>query len=362
MRSQLIVLLSLSLVTGICQDLAAQVVSPTDRATLEGSSFTHYPLGRHNARVQTLHDDVPGGTVINGHSYRRDAIGVRGQVPGFQCDLQITLSMSGNSADQASSTFASNTGSGAVVVLPRQVISFSGTDRPPMDPAQLFELALPYAVPFVVPAGGGTLCVDVEIFGNQTPGGANQNMSIYLDGHQQYADGRARQPAYRMGAGCPAPGSTSDSYANLDFWRMPAGSTEIDLSLRAGVADSGSGTTRAFLTMGNDLAGAPWPTRTDCAFWSTSELWFVLPGTMTTTGRYDGLLTGLPLLPPGYRLWCQAGSIDLTTTAMAFSDALTFVTPPAGIVPVPVARVASASNQAATTGSVSSSVPVTMFF
>src|SRR5690606_3959418 len=111
MRLQLFVVPLLA----VTSDLLAQTVSPLDRTALEGSSYSHYPLGRHNARMQTLHDDIPGGTLITGHAYRRDAIGVRGLVDGFQADLQVTLSMSPNTAAQASGTFANNTGSNPVV-------------------------------------------------------------------------------------------------------------------------------------------------------------------------------------------------------------------------------------------------------
>ncbi|HEB54160.1 MAG TPA: hypothetical protein ENI87_12980 [bacterium] len=356
-------MIALSFLT-VATSLFAQtpVVSPNDRSALEGSSYTHYPLGRKSARVQTLHDDVPGGTLIHGHAYRRDAIGVRGLVQGLSCDLQVTLSMSPNPAAQASSTFANNIGPNPVVVLPRTILAFPATDRPGLDPAPGFELTIPYATPFLVPQAGGTLCVDVEVFGNQTQNGPDRNVSIYLDAHQQYNDGRAQQPGFRLGAGCPAPGSSADCYANLDLWRLAGGTTEFDVSIRHGVADPGSGTTRAFLTIGNNLAGAPWPLRSDCPFWSTAELWFALPGTMSSTGTYDGTLTGLPLLPPGFRIWCQAGSIDLATVAMSFSDAITLVTPPYGQLPVPAARVANGSNQAAASGSVSRNVPVMEFF
>jgi len=352
----------LTLVVAAPALLAQNVVSPNDRASLEGSSYTHYPLGRKSARVQTLHDDVAGGTVITAHAYRRDAIGVRGAVAGVTCDIQVTLSMSPNAADHASSTFANNVGANAVVVLPRQLVTFPSTDRPTLDPAPTFELLVPYATPFVVPPQGGTLCVDVEVFGNQTAGGPDQNVSLYLDSHQQYADGRAVQPGFRTMQGCPAPGSTADCYANLDLWRLQNASTELDVSIRNGVADPGTNTTRAFFTMGTALDGTPWPLRSDCPFWSSSELWFALPGTMTANGRYDGTLPNLPLLPPGHRLWCQAGSIDLATTAMSFSDAITLVTPPYGQLPIPTARVANGSDVAAATGSVSSSVPVMAFF
>jgi hypothetical protein len=87
---------------------AQAAVSPTDRAALEGSSFTHFPLGRASARVQTLHRDLPGGTVLHGHAYRRDAIAVRGTVDAFQCELEVRVSLSPLTPTTASTTFASN--------------------------------------------------------------------------------------------------------------------------------------------------------------------------------------------------------------------------------------------------------------
>ena len=336
--------------------------SPGDRLALEGSSFTHYPIGRHNARLQTLHDDIPAGAVVSGHAYRRDAIGRRGHVPAFDCELEVTLSVSANPASAASNVFASNHGSSTVVTLPRTTLHFPATSRPSLDPAPMFELMIPYAVPFVMPASGGTLCVDIVIFGNQTPLGNDRNLSIYLDAHEQFADGSAVQPGFRLGTGCAAPGNATDSYANLDFWRMANGTTELDISIRHGVASSSNHPAFAFLTMGNWINSTPWPLRPDCTFWSSSELWFSLPGAMTANGTYDDLLTGLPLLPSGFRLWCQAGSIELTTVASAFGDAITFVTPPHGRLPIPCARIASGSDRAAATGTVSRAVPVMAFF
>ena len=357
--------LFLAIVAQLPGELEAQqpvAWSPLDRAALEGSSYSHYPLGRHNARVQTLHDEMVGGTILTGHAYRRDAIGVRGQVAGFQSDLQVTLSMSPNTAAQASPVFASNTGPNPVVALPRTILAFPATTRPALDPTAAWDMMIPYAVPFLVAATSGTLCVDVEIFGNLTATGTNRNVSIYLDAHQQFQDGRVVQPGFRTGIGCPAPGSTNNCYATLDLWRFANGTTEIDVSIRDGVADTGTGTTAAFLTIGNSMAGTPWPARQDCLFWSSAEIWFALPGTMTSTGTYDGTLTNLPLLPSGHRIWCQAGSIDLSSVDMSLSDAITLITPPSGSLPIPAMRIANGSNQAATSGTVSTSVPVMAFF
>jgi hypothetical protein len=336
-------------------------VSPSDRADLEGSSFTHFPLGRANARMQTLHRDVPGGTLIGGHAYRRDAITVRGQVDAFASELEVALSISPNAPAQASATFANNVGPTPVVVLPRTVLAFPATQRPALDPTPVFELLVPYQFPFLMPATGGTLCVDVTVFGNATPAGTNTNYSVYLDAHESYPDGRAEQPGFRTFVGCPAPGSTTACTASTTYWRLPA-SGRVDVALRDGVRDDGSGHTAAFACFGTELAGAPWPTRPDCPSWSSTEVWYLLPGTPDGNGDLDASLTGLPLLPAGYRLWCQAGSIDLNTAGMAFSDAVTFVTPPPGPVPIPAVRIVNSTNGAAATGAIANAVPVMAFF
>jgi hypothetical protein len=336
-------------------------VSPADRDGLEGSSFTHFPLGRANARMQTLHADVPGGTLLSGHAYRRDAVQVRGLVDGFSSDLQVTLSMSPNLPTAASTTFGNNVGSNPVVALPRTIVAFPSTSRPSLDPAATFELVIPYQVPFLVPPAGGTLCVDVEVFGNQTAAGSNQNVSLYLDAHENYTDGRAEQPGFRTGTGCAAPGQTADCYATLTFWRRAAGS-ELDVAIRNAVPDAGGGTSLAILTIGLGVDGTPIPWRPDCPFWSSAEIWSLLPGGVDAQGNYNGTLTGMPLLPPGMRLWFQAGSVDVTTGGLAASDASTLITPPPGTLPIPTCRIVHSTNQSSATGTVSYAVPVMGFF
>lgn len=352
----------LFLSTALCLGGAsAQSVSPTDRTNLEGSSFTHYPLGRASTRVQTLHDDVPGGTVLRGLAYRRDAAQLRAAVDPFACDLQVTVSMAPHGAAAASPTFANNVGSNPVVVLPRTTLPFPGTNRPAIDPAALFELVVPWTAPFTVPAGGGTVCVDIEVFGNNSAAGSNRNLSVYLDAHTQYANGSNEQEGYRTGLGCSAPGLSTPSYATMTLWHL--GSTmQLDVALRQGVADDGSGATRLWVQLGHSRQAFAWPGRPDCTMASSTEVWFQLPGTTTSSGSHDGSLTGLPLLPPGYRLWCQAGSIHAPTGDLAFSDLSALVTPPAAPGTVTVSRVAHATDHTSTTGSVSWSVPVTQFF
>lgn len=345
-----------------CAATQAQIVavSPADRQGFEGSSFTHFPLGRASARMQTLHGDLPPATLLSGHAYRRDAIQVRGLVDAFSCDMQVTLSVSPNLPTQASTTFANNRGSNPVVVLPRTILAFPATNRPPIDPAATFELTVPYQVPFLVPATGGTVCVEVEVFGNQTVGGQNQNFSVYLDSHENYTNGQAEQPGYRMGSGCAAPGSTATCFATMTLWHQST-AMRLDVALRNAVPSS-NGSSLPLLIMGlQPLTGITLPGRPDCPFWNTGEAWFLLPGTVDAQGSYDGTLGGLWLLPPGLRLWCQAGSIDLATGDVAASDATTVVAPPAGPLPVPACRIVNSTSQAAATGTVSYAVPVMGF-
>jgi hypothetical protein len=249
-----------------------------------------------------------------------------------------------------------------VVVLPRQFVSFPATQRPGLDPAASYELVVPYQTPFQMPAGGGTLCVDVEIFGNSSATGTNQNLSIYLDAHESFPDGRAEQPAFRTLLGCAAPGQLATSYGTMSLWVLANGTSRLDVGLRDGIRDGGNGLSRGFIMLGQAQGFGTWPGRPDCTFHSSAEVWFALPGTMSATGSLDGSLTALPLLPPGYRLWCQGGSVDLGNANLAFTDGLTLVTPPLGAVPLPAVRIANSTSQTASTGSVSNVVPVMGFY
>jgi len=341
--------------------LLAQTVSPADRSLTEGSSFSHLPLGRASARMQTLHADIPAGTWIHGHAYRRDAIGVRGQVDGFAAELQVTLSVSPNLPTRASTSFANNIGSQPVVVLPRTWVSFPATQRPGLDPSPQFELLVPYQASFQMPPSGGTLCVDVEVFGNLSAAGADRNLSIFLDSHEQYTDGRAEQPGFRFGQGCPPPGQTAAASATLTYW-VRQGLSQFDVALRNAGRDDGSGLLRAWLGVGLAPSNLPWPLQPNCTLWSSVEAWFLLPGVPDVSGNLDASLPNLPLLPPGYRLWCQAGSGHFGTGALAFSDGSTLRTPAPGILPIPVSRVANSNDRSAATGTTSYAVPVMQFF
>lgn len=341
--------------------LSQSAVSPSDRAQLEGSSFTHFPLGRFNARMQTLHSDLPPLQIVHGHAFRRDAVTVRGIVDAFAVDLEVTLSLAPHAPSQASGTFANNVGTGAVAVLPRTTVAFPSTDRPQLDPAPSFDLMIPYQVPFVLPAQPATVCVDTVIFGNVSAAGPDRNLSIYLDAHENYADGRNEQPGFRTGSGCAAPGRTAAAFATMSLWHLGT-SMRLDVAARNGVPDDGTGLARTFVCLGAGRVQWPWPLRPACVQQSSCEVWFALPNPNDTSGNNDASLSNLPVLPPGHRLWCQAGSIHLQSGDFAFGDASTLITPPAGPAQIPAARIVASSDRSAASGTVSFAVPVIEFF
>ncbi|MGE3171325.1 MAG: hypothetical protein AB7O97_01785 [Planctomycetota bacterium] len=334
-------------------------VSPTDRSGLEGSSFTHFPLGRPDARFQFLHDDVPAGMVIGGHAYRRDAAQVRGRVDAFTADVEVRLSLAQTTAATASGTFANNAGANPTLVLPRTTLVFPPTDRPALDPSPTFDLVVPYAVPFVMPPTPATLCVDMTLFGNSSAAGTDRNLSIYLDAHEVSTTVN-EQPGFRTGQGCPAPGASAAATATMTLLHQGA-SMQLDIASRDGAHDDGSGLTHAFLGVGTAQVSVPWPFQPACVMQSSSDLWFALPGTNDAQGDLDTAMTW-PVLPPGSRLFLQVGSIHLATIDLVMSDLTVLSMPFAPPATQTAARVSASTNRLATSGSIAASVPVTQFF
>ena len=263
-----------------------QGVSPEDRTSLEGSTSTSYPLGRFNARVQQLHADLPPGlTQIRGHAYRRDAALVRGPVPGFKVELEISLSSSPRQPNSASRTFAENRGTSPTVVLPRTVVSFPSTERPSADPAPSFELEIPYDRPFLRPPGGGALCLETVVFGNLRPSGPDSNFQVYQDAHQLFADRRSVQPGFRFGQGCAPPNSTAAGFANFEITRW--GTTlDLEISARNGIPDDGTQMAWSFLMLSATPFNGPWQFRPDCIQGTNIEIWTVL-GQNDSKGQLD---------------------------------------------------------------------------
>ena len=336
-----------------CLSAQTTAVSPADRAQLEGSSYSHYPLGRFDTRLQQLHADLPGGMVLSGHAYRRDAVQLTGAAPAFASDMEVTLSLSPRTPATASATFANNQGPSPVAVLPRTVLAFPSTTRPGLDPSPSFDLLVPYQLPFVLPAQGGTLCVDTTIYSNVSSAGQDRNLSVYLDAHEGRTDGRAEQPGFRLGQGCPPPGRTTSAYATLTLWHLGA-AMQLDLAMRNGVPQG-----QPLVTLG--LRQTNLPLGGSCALLGSAELWYMPIGSNDGSGSFDGSVA-LPVLPPGYRIFCQTGSIDLQTGGYALGDLSALVTPPAAPTNLPAVRIANASDHTAATGTVSPVATVTRFY
>ena len=351
--------LTLACVATIATTTRAQgaLHSPTDRAVFEGSSSTHYPLGRAAMRLQTLHADLPGGAVLQGIAYRRDAVNLRGIIDAFQADLEVRVSMSPRTPTTASATFAANEGPAPTTVLPRTVVQFPAVDRPLLDPALAAEYAIPWAVPFVVPTGGGCVCLDVVVRGNSTAAGPNRNFSVWLDAHELRTDGWSEAPGFRFGSGCAAPGSTAPSTMSASLWLGPTGS-RVDTTMRNGLPDDGTGRVLVALAIGLANPLVALPGGAGCTLFTSGEWWQLLPGTTGPAGEHAASVA-LPALPPGYRLWMQQAS--LAPGALTLSDGNTLQTPPPAL-PAPTAvRIAHASDPSSATGTVSFAVPVVRF-
>jgi hypothetical protein len=336
------------------------VFSPADRAQLEGSNSTSFPLGRANMRLQTLHDDL--GTAprsIQGHGYRRDAENTHGALAEFKVDMAVSLSIAPVTAASPSSTFANNVGT-PITVVPRHFVSFPATDRPAQAPAATSEFRIPYLMPFAYPSGGGTLCVDTIVYGNDGPNGINANFTAYMDAHEQFPDGRAIQPGYRYGQGCPAPGASTAATATFELRYLP---TDMELSIEArnGLPTDANGNGVSALMFGVQRGSMPWPAGPGCQFLTSNEVSWLLPGANTSTGSWSGVLNGFAPLPVGLAFTVQVASGHLQR-GVCLSDASDLVMPPFGPLPRTAVRIANQNDGSAPTGTVSYVVPVTEFF
>ncbi len=337
------------------------IVSPADRATLEGSSSSTYPLGRFDCRVQQLHADLGAGPrTLTGHAYRRDALALHGQVDPFATDLEVTVSNAALTPDVASGTFASNIGTGSVTVLPRTTISFPATQRPPADPASTFDLRIPWSTPFQL-AGGATLCLDVKVFGNVTSSGTDHNFTPYLDAHQLYRDGRNVQPGFRFGDGCAANGSGTPHTARLELTTFADGTMSLDVDSRDGVPTAGGVNARTVLLLGLGYQPAPLPIKAGCSVYPTLDVFVDLPGANDAAGDWSGSIPVANAVAPGMRFYAQLAS-GAPNSDLTLSDGNVLTAPPLAPTTLPAVRIASGSDRNSPTGTVSSTVPVTGFF
>lgn len=358
--------LFLTLVWGLAAWLSSPAgaqsrVSPLDRRSLEGSTHTSYPLGRPNCRIQQLHADL-GTTArtLRGHAYRRDAVTTRGRLAAFRVELQVEVSISTRTPRTASRRFADNAGARPTRVLPRRWIDFPATDRPPRAPAAAFAWRVPYATPFRYPAGGGVLCLDVVVYGNERAGRKQAAFVAYQDAHEQFLDRRNLQPGYRHGQGCPAPGSRTPAGASFLLTRH-VGNLTLGVEARYGVPSKAGGLARSAVLFSYRTTKSPWVLRPACTLLVPLDASTALPGANDARGHWSGVLRSKGLLPDGLVFHVQVASVD-PAGHTALSDASTLVVPPLGPAKLTIARVAHGTDRASPTGSVSHVVAVTEFF
>ncbi len=341
---------------------AQDIVSPNDRAVFEGSTSTSYPLGRFDARFQQIHADVsgPAGRTLTQHSYRRDAITERGDVPGFTTELEVTLSVAPHGPDGAQRDFAANQGSQPVTVLRRTRLAFPTTSRPGTAPSPTFEHRIPYGTPFALPPNA-PLCVDVIIHGNVTPSGPDRNFSAYLDAHAWSSSGAISEPGFVTEVGCPAPGSNTPHDARLTMRRDTAGQTSLDIDSRFGVPGTSSQPSWNALILGNSPLPIVWPGNPACRIGPALDVAVRLPGSNDASGGWSGSLLIPSTLIPGQRFLAQVVSADPVAGSLTLSDSSLVTVPLPAPAQLPAARIVSGSDRSAGTGAVSSTVTVTSF-
>ena len=221
-------LIAIALLTGGAA-LPAQtaVVSPSDRTALEGSSFTHYPLGRRSARVQTLHDDVPAGTLLSGPQLparrdRRCAATVAGlhQRPAGD-PVDVAEPSRGNRLDDVRRQRRART---PIEVLPRHPGRELPGHRPPdaRPGRRTSSWSCPTRCRSWCPRPGAARSASTSrCSATRSASGSNQQLE-HLP-RRPPALHRRPQPSSRPTAtahGCPAPGAVRrTATANLDLWR-----------------------------------------------------------------------------------------------------------------------------------------------
>ena len=336
---------------------AQSTIFPPDRDVLEGSSSTSYPLGRHDCRFQQIFASQQSSQVLNGHSYRRDALGRRGRIESFRSLMEVSLSASPNTPAGVSSTFADNVGSSPVTVLPPTWINLPATDLPP-DPTAPFDFTIPYAAPYVW-AATTDLCVDMKIMDNELPTGNGKNFSPGIDAQQLYASGRNVQPGYDFGVGCPALGGTAAASVQFEVRNTGAG-FDLFIDSRDGVQSLPGLPAQSFLLLSWNQIAAPWPLGTTCTLYGDPVIVHLLPGDNGSTGDWKGAIgAGSP--SPYFEAIGQIATRSSFTGELVFTQGSRLIAPPPGT-GITTSRIANGSNHLATTGTVSFVVPVTRFF
>jgi hypothetical protein len=334
-------------------------VSPQARSRLEGNASTYYPLGRAKARFQQLYGDLGQGQLIKGHAYRRDALTSRGQVAAFQTEMAVSLSRAALTPDKAQKTFAQNAGASPTTVLGRTTLSFPATSKPTGLAPAPFLLRVPYKTPFGWD-GKGTLCLEMVLHGNKTTGGQDKNFTADLDGHQLFSSGRSEQPSIPYGQGCTAKSAKNPAQATF-LVRHLGKTSDLRIDVTNGVPTTSSNAAQSVLVVGPGQRNQAWPPATGCTLYTDSTVIVFLAGNNDANGGWSGTLPLGPPVAPYSSMFAQAASLDQKRGELVLTNGARLTMPPAspGLIS---ARIAHGTDPAASAGTVSYSVPVTLFF
>ncbi len=333
-------------------------VSPQARARLEGSTSTLYPLGRAKARFQQLFGDL-AGRIIKGHAYRRDALSSRGKIAAFQSQMAISMSTAALAPAKASTTFTQNAGQNPTSVLARTSMAFPATTKPTgLSPAP-FLLRIPYKTAYAW-SGKGTLCVEIVHYGNQTGSGQDKNFSADLDAHALFASGRNLQPGVSYGQGCPYNGAKTAAKASF-LVRHLGKTSDLQIQVQRGVPSTASVTAESVLVLGHKQLSQAWPPGTGCTLYTDTVAILFLSGANDQNGGWSGTLPLGPPVTAFSSVFGQVASMARQTKELVLTNAAKLTMPPAGPGLIS-ARIAQGTNPAATIGTVSYSVPITLFF
>jgi hypothetical protein len=146
----------------------AAVVVPNGTESVEGNSGVIPLFGNDVGRTQMVFGSQhfslfpPEGVYLVELRFRLD-----GGRTGFSgsADLELRMSTSASDPEALNNLFSANVGSDETVVLPRTVISLSGTQTSPNGPNS-FTVVIPLPNQFLYKPASGNLLIDAAVFGS----------------------------------------------------------------------------------------------------------------------------------------------------------------------------------------------------
>lgn len=173
---------------------AAEIIVPVGLGAVEGNSGSRNVLGFINvARLQQVFNAdqfLTGPVTLTGVAFRTNGEAFGGifggpgtaftrTTQGFRLQLSTTAA----SADNLSTSFAANTGSNVIDVIPRSNVTYSSNATSSNGLTRDFDVTFDFENPFVFDPSMGNLLIDITSFGGSNRSGTT------LDGQNVLGDG-----------------------------------------------------------------------------------------------------------------------------------------------------------------------------